>query len=64
MRRWHAGCYVTRAGGEKQARKEVIKMKMTISLLSNLLVSSTLFWSGPMVQGGEIGPWRVPEGSC
>jgi hypothetical protein len=42
-----------RAGSENQERKEVSKMKKTISLLSNLLLSSTLFWSVP-VAANEI----------
>ena len=41
-----------RAGSENQERKEVIKMKKTISLLSNLLLSVTLFW-GVSCSGSE-----------
>ena len=31
-------------------------MKRSVSLLSNLLVSSTLFWGVPMAHGDELGP--------
>jgi hypothetical protein len=30
-------------------------MKRSVLLLSNLLLSSTLFWGAPMAQGEEIG---------
>jgi hypothetical protein len=34
-------------------------MKKTVSLLSNLLLSSMLFWGAPMAYGEELGPGQV-----
>ncbi len=34
-------------------------MKKSVSLLSNLLVSSTLFWGVPMAYGEELGSGQV-----
>jgi hypothetical protein len=34
-------------------------MKRSVSLLSNLLVSSTLFWGVPMAYGEELGSGQV-----
>jgi hypothetical protein len=46
-------------GSENQKRKEVRKMKRNISLLTNLLLSSTLFWGVPTA-GGQEGVVRIP----
>jgi hypothetical protein len=42
------------AGSENQERREVNKMKKTISLLSYLLLSSILFWGAPRVEANEL----------
>ncbi len=34
-------------------------MKKSVSLLANLLMSSTLFWGVPMAHGEELGPGEV-----
>ena len=34
-------------------------MKWSVSLLSNLLLSSALFWGVPMAQGEELTPWAI-----
>ena len=34
-------------------------MKKSISVLSNLLLSSTLFWGVPLAHGEELGPGQV-----
>jgi hypothetical protein len=39
---------------ENQERKEVSKMKKTISLLSNLLMASVLIWGVPLVEANEL----------
>jgi hypothetical protein len=39
---------------ENQERKEVNQMKKTISLLSNLLLSSILFWNVTAVEANEL----------
>ena len=42
-------------------------MKKSVSLLSNLLLSSTLFWGVPMAYGEELGSGqvvRVPANSA
>jgi len=39
---------------DNQERKEVSKMKKTISLLSNLLLSPILFWGVPRVEANEL----------
>ena len=50
-----------RAGGESQERKEVNQMKKTISLLSNLLLSSTLLWGVPLAGASEIVETEVAD---
>jgi hypothetical protein len=42
------------AGSESQERREVSQMKKTISLLSNLLLASTLFWAVPAVEANQL----------
>ena len=44
----------TRQGVKNQIGKEVSQMKKTISLLSNLLLASTLFWGVPLVEADEL----------
>jgi hypothetical protein len=54
VRAWHEGCSCNRSGSENLERKEVSQMKKSLSLLCNLLLSSTLFWGVPSVKAEEM----------